>query len=249
MAKSGTYAFNPDLASHIDEAFERCGIDPAELKARHIRSAIRSANLVFNDWQNFGHKQHTLASTTQTLTQGDTSFLLPTGGIDIFHATLKRAGRETEMYPISRSDYNALHDKTLEGRPDRYFVDRGTFASNDVTVFVPASTVFLWQAAENSTDTIQIWYIRKQQDAGEMFNTLDITPAYQEAFACGLAFHLCRKYAPSRRKALKGDYLGENYDEYKNSWPGGAMGRALAEDRDTGDAVLRVRFDRYRGRR
>lgn len=244
MAKSGTYAFNPDLASHIDEAFERCGIDPAELKARHIRSAIRSANLVFGDWQNFGHKQHTLASKTQTLTQGDITFTLPTGGIDIFHATLKREGRETEMYPISRSDYNALHDKVLEGRPDRYFVDRGTFSGD-----APASTVFLWQTPENSTDTIQIWYIRKQQDAGQMNNTLDITPNYQEAFACGLAFHLCRKYAPSRRKALKGDYLGENYDEYKNSWPGGAMGRAIAEDRDTGDAILRVRFDRYRGRR
>ena len=244
MTTSGTFAFNPDLASHIDEAFERCGIDPAELKARHIRSAIRSSNLVFSDWQNFGHKQHTLKSKTQTLTQGDITFTLPTGGIDIFHATLKRDGRETEMYPISRSDYNALHDKTLEGRPDRYFVDRGTFTGD-----TPASTVFLWQAAENATDTIQIWYIQKQEDAGVMSDTLDITPAYQEAFACGLAFHLCRKYAPQRRKQLKGDYLGENYDEYKNSWPGGAMGRAIAEDRDTGDAILRVRFDRYRGRR
>lgn len=237
MTSSATYAFNPKLADHIDEAFERCGIDPAELKARHIRSAIRSANLVFGDWQNFGYKQHTLASRTQTLTAADTSFTLPTGGLDIFHATLKRSGRETEMYPISRSDYNALTNKTAQGRPDRYFVDRGTFLGD-----TPASTVYIYQAAENATDTIELWYIRKQQDAGGLSNTLDITPAYQEAFACGMAFHLCRKYAPSRRRALKGDYLGENYDEYKNSWPGGAMGRALAEDRDTGDAILRVRF-------
>ena len=244
MASSGTFLFNPQLVDHIDEAFERCGIDPADLKARHLRSSIRSANLVFNDWQTFGHKQHTLRFKTQTLTQGDISFILPTGGIDIFHATLKREGRETEMYPISRSDYNALHDKALEGRPDRYFVDRGTFIGD-----APASTVFLWQAAENATDTIQIWYIRKQEDAGLMSNTLDITPAYQEAFACGMAFHLSRKFAPQRRKQLKADYLGENYDEYKNSWPGGAMGRAIAEDRDTGDAILRVRYDRYRGRR
>lgn len=244
MAKSGTYAFNPDLASHIDEAFERCGIDPAELKARHIRSSIRSANLVFSDWQNFGHKQHTLVKITQSITKSDKSFTLPVGGIDIFHATILREGRETEMYPISRSDYNALHDKALEGRPDRYFVDRGSFGGDS-----PKSTVFIWQAAENSTDKFEIWYIRKQQDAGQMNNTLDITSSYQEAFACGMAFHLCRKYAPSRRKALKADYLGENYDEYKNSWPGGAMGRAIAEDRDTGDAILRVRFDRYRGRR
>jgi hypothetical protein len=244
MAVTGTFAFNPQLADHIDEAFERCGVDPADLKARHIRSAIRSANLVFADWQNFGHKQHTLVKHSQTLSVGDESFQLPVGGIDIFHATLKRDGRESEMYPIARSDYNALHDKSLQGRPDRYFVNRGDFTGD-----APRSTVFLWQAAERVTDTIELWYIRKTQDAGDMSNTLDLTSAYQEAFACGMAFHLSRKFAPDSVNRLKGDYLGENYDEYKNSNPGGAMGRAIAEDRDTGDAVLRVRYDRYRGRR
>jgi hypothetical protein len=243
MASSGTYAYDPKLADLTDEAFERCGINPAELKARHVRSAIRSANLVFNDWQNFGYKQHTLEFYSQPLTAADQTFVLPAGGIDIFHATLKRDGRESEMYNISRSDYNALHDKSLTGRPDRYFVDRGSFTG------AVGSTVYLWQAAENSTDTIEIWYVRIQQDAGGLSNELDITPNYREAFASGLAWHLSRKFAPERTKRLKGDYLGENYDEFKNSNPGGAMGRAIAEDRDTGDAVLRVRFDRYRGRR
>ena len=243
MASSGTFAFNPELADHIDEAFERCGIDPSDLKARHFRSAIRSANLVFADWQNFGYKQHTLRFLSQPMTVQDQSFFLPAGGYDIFHATLKRSGRETEMYPISRSDYNAITDKTVRGRPDRYFVDRGSFTP------AAGSEVFIWQAAENSTDTFEIWYMRTQEDAGAPDDTLDITPIYQEAFACGLAFHLCRKYAPQRRRALLADYLGDRYDEYKNSRPAGAMGRALTEDRDTGDAILRVRFDRYRGRR
>ena len=243
MASSGTYAFNPELADHIDEAFERCGIDPSDLKARHIRSAIRSANLVFSDWQTFGSKQHTIAFKSQTMTTADQSFSLPVGGFDIFHATLKRSGRETEMYPISRSDYNAITDKTVKGRPDRYFVDRGSFTP------ATGATVFIWQAAENSTDTFEIWYLRTQEDAGDPSDTLNLPPLYQEAFACGLAFHLCRKYAPQRRRMLRADYLGENYDEFKNSRPAGAMGRALAEDRDTGDAIFRVRFDRYRGRR
>jgi len=245
MATSGTFLFNPQLADQIDEAFERCGIDPADLKARHVRSAVRSANLVFSEWQNFGYKQYALEFVSQAITSvGQTTFQLPVGGLDIFHATLKREGRESEMYPIARSDYNALHDKTLTGRPDRYFVDRGDFVGDD-----PRSTVFLWQAAERTSDTIEMWYIRKQEDAGAPMNTLDMSPNYFEAFASGMAFHLSRKYAPDRRRELKGDYLGENYDEYKNSMPGGSLGLALAEDRDTGDAVLRVRFDRYRGRR
>jgi hypothetical protein len=245
LGTSGTYVFNPELAEHIDEAFERCGIDPADLKARHIRSAVRSANLMLSDWQNFGFKQFTLIKITETFTSvGQQSFTLPTGGVDIFHATLKRDGRESEMYPIARSDYNALHDKALKGRPDRYFVDRSTFIG-----FTPASTVFLWQATENITDTMEIWYISRHMDAGTMANTLKLSSNYQEAFSCAMAYALSRKYAPERTRALKDDYLGENYDEFKNSIPAGAMGRALAEDRDTADAVLRVRFDRYRGRR
>lgn len=242
MTTSGTFTFDPQIIDYIDEAFERCGIDPADLKARHMRSAIRSANLTLSDWQNFGYKQHTLVKITQALTAGTASFTLPAGGLDIFHATLKRDTRESEMYGISRSDYNALHDKTLQGRPDRYFVDRGTFTGAN-----PASTVFLWQAPENSTDTIELWYIRATMDAGDPSATSDMSPNYYEAFACGLAFHLCRKFAPDRRKALKGDYLGEDYDDRANSIPGGAMGRAITEDRDTGDAILRVKFGR-RGR-
>lgn len=244
MATTGTFAFNPKFAEHIDEAFERCGIDPADLKARHIRSAKRSAGLMLKDWQNFGWKQHAIEFVSQPLVAGTNTFTLPVGGVDIFHATLKRDGREVEMYPISRSDYNSLHDKALTGRPDRYFVDRGTFLGD-----APAATVYLWQTPENSTDTMEIYYIRTLEDAGDPMHTLDIPPSYQEAFSAGMAFMLSKKFAPDRAVMLRADYLGANFDEFKNSMPGGALGRALAEDRDTSDAVLRVRFDRFRGRR
>ena len=244
MAKSLTYAFNPTLADQIDEAFESCGIDPAELKARHIRSAIRSSNLMLSDWQNFGSKQFTLGFQSQALTSGTNTFTLPLGGFDIYHATLKRSSNETEMYGISRSDYNSLHSKTLTGRPDRYFVDRSTFIGD-----TPASTVYLWQTPENSTDTIEFWYIRKHQDAGAPSNTLDVSAAYQLAFSFGLAWHLSLKFAPERSEKFRAAYLGKNYAEYRNSSPGGALGRALAEDRDKADAILRVDFRSGRGRR
>jgi len=245
LATTGTYGFDPQLVDYIDEASERCGIDPADLKARHIRSAIRSANLMFSDWQNWGFKQHTLSFQSEVLTSvGQQTFELPIGGIDIFHATLKRDGRESEMYPISRSDYNALHDKTLTGRPDRYFVDRGSYIGTD-----PRSTVYLWQAAENTSDTIELWYVRSHEEVGDPSNTLDINSLWFEAFAAGLAYMLSFKFAPDRTDALKTHYVGRNFDEFKNSIPGGALGRAMGNDRDTGDAVLRVRYDRYRGRR
>lgn len=243
MSTSGLYTFNPNLSEHIDEGFERCGIDPAELKGRHVRSAIRSANLMLADWPTFGYKQFTLAQVSQALVDGTATITLPAGAYDIFHATLKRSGVESEMYPISRSDYNAIHDKTLEGRPDRYFVDKSTFVGS-----APTTTVYLWQTPENSTDTMEIWYMRINEEAGDMQDEPDISIFFQEAFSAGLAFFLSKKYAPEKTRTLKADYVGEGFDEFKNSMPGGALGRALAHDRDTGDAVLRVQFG-ARGRR
>jgi len=243
MAVSGTYGFNPQLADHIDEAFERCGIDPAELKARHIRSATRSANLMLSDWPNFGYKQFTLAFQSTAVVDGTATITLPTGAYDIFHATLKRASVESEMYPISRSDYNAIHDKALEGRPDRYFVDKSSFTGAS-----PTTTVYLWQTPENSTDTMEIWYMRVNQEAGDMQDNPDIGPLYQEAFSAGLAWFLSKKFAPERVDKLREDYVGRNFDEFRNSMPGGALGRALGQDRDTSDAVLRVEWG-GRGRR
>lgn len=244
MAVSATHSFNPQLVDQIDEAFERCGIDPADLKGRHIRSAIRSANLTLTDWQNFGYSEYQLVFATHDVTQGVETFTLPAGGYDIFHATIKRDDGEREVYPISRSDYNALHRKITQGQPDRYFVDRSTFVGAD-----PASTVTLYQTPDRTGDQIRYWYMRKQFDAGDPQNTLDMSPAFYEAFACGLAYHLSRKFAPDRQERLGRDYLGRYYDEPDVSNPGGAMGRALAQNRETSDAVLRVSFDRFRGRR
>jgi len=243
MARSATYGFNPQLADHIDEAFERCGIDPADLKARHIRSATRSANLMLADWQNFGYKQYTLGFVSQPVVSGTATFTLPEGAYDIFHASLRRDSRQSEMYAISRSDYNSLNDQTLTGRPDRYFVDKSTYIDSS-----PTTTVYLWQVPENSTDTIEIWYMRSNQEAGDLQDNPDISPLFQEAFAAGLAFFLSKKFSPEKSKKLRADYLGDNFSEFKNSTPGGSLGRALSNDRDAGDAVLRVRFG-ARGRR
>lgn len=244
MAVTATHAFTPRLVDQIDEAFERCGIDPDDLKARHIRSAIRSANLMSTDWQNFGYSEYQLVFDTFDVTQGVSTFQLPVGGYDIFHATIERDGGEREVYPISRSDYNALHKKDIQGQPDRYFVDRSTFVGAD-----PRATVYLYQSPDRTGDQIRYWYMRKQYDVGDPANTLDMSPAFYEAFAAGLAYHLSRKFAPERTDRLGRDYLGRYYDDQTASAPGGALGRALAQNRETSDAVLRVSYERFRGRR
>lgn len=251
QGRSDTYKFLPDLAQYIDAAFNRCGIDPADLNERHVRTACFESNLMLKDWVNTGYREFSLEQYSLPLVKGQAEYDLPNGGYDIFHAVLKRDGYESEMYPISRSDYNALTKKTNEGRPDRYFVDRSNYTTATAgSNFEPFSKVYLWQTPENSTDTIEMWYMRQAADQDEAFRAPDISPMFANAFADGLAFHLSTIYAPDRRDMLGRAYRGQGYDENLAVYQyGGSFGRAVAADRETADTVLRVRMDHYRGRR
>ncbi|KEZ78309.1 hypothetical protein [Salinisphaera hydrothermalis] len=188
MAGSSDFLFDPKLADMIDEAFERAGIDPADVTLRHINAARRSMNFMFSDWQTHGVSEWAVEKTVRPVTPGMTSFDLPDGGIDILEATLRRSGLDTEMYPISRGDYQAIPKKDLRGLPDRYWVDRNT----------GAPTVYIWQIGENSTDEIHYWYMRRFKDVGSLPDTLDIPSYFYDAFVAGVAARLAVKFAPDR---------------------------------------------------
>lgn len=250
MTTTGTFLFDPEFESLLSEAFERAGVDPADMTTRHTLSAARSAQLMTADWLTRGVKQWTLVKYTLPFVEGQVSYVLPAGAWGIFHATIKNVqGTEREMYPISRSDYNAIHDKTIPGEPDRYFVDSSTFIGAD-----PASTIFVWQspnAQAGNGFTMEMYYIRRIEDVGDpTFNrTLDIPFHWTEAFASGLAYYLSKKFAIDRVPMLLADYLGEDPKKRDSHMPGGALGRAIDADREKAPAVFRPKFDRRYGRR
>lgn len=192
MPSSGEFFFSPTVAEVVDDAFEDCGIDPQSLTARHLRAARRAINREFVDWINRGHHEWLIEKVEHTVSPGEMEFELPEGFLDVTRVTLQREGRETEMYPISRSDYRLLYDKTLRGRPDRYFVAR----LRDVTV------LRYWQAGQNDSDKIIAEGVRRAQDAGAASDQPDIPYRYQDAIACGLAERLALKFAPDRLSIL-----------------------------------------------
>ena len=241
--------WNAGVVRHVEEAFERIGIRPNELVAEHWRSALYSLELLSVDWENYGYNQYQMVFKNEVLVQSDTDFYLPAGGIDIFHAALKYSdGRKREMYPISRSDYNALHNPTEEGEPDRYFVDKSTYVRHTTE---KASRVYLYQVPDASTYSIDMWYIRGQYGDQDGTNALDMSPSFFEAFAAGLAFFLSKKFRWSDERLISRlgvDYLGNRYND-PTAAIGGALGRAMDNNRDSADAHFRVSFDRFRGRR
>lgn len=238
MTILNTYTFSPELAECMDEAFERATIEPKSIGQEHITSALRSIKFMLNaEWSTLGIRQWMVVQGTQTVTDGDASYDLPAGTIDVIGAVLRRSGKDTPMYPMSRGDYLNITDKTIQGRPNQYFVDRR----------YDRCTMYLWQTPENSTDIVVFDYLRQLSDVGGMANTLHMPVQMMEAFICGLTARLCEKF--------KRDLFAEKLKLYRGNDPlnndsiGGALGMAIQENRERADAVFTISNPRYgRGR-
>lgn len=237
MTTSGTYTWGPSVAEIIDEAAERAGLDPDALTVRQQLSARRSLNAIMTHWANIGVHQWTIDQRTLTTTQSTANYTLDSEVLDILDAVLRRDGVDTPMYPIGREDYLNLADKTIEGRPDRFFVDR----KRDIP------EVFLWQTPENSTDVMVYNTIRRFQDIkSDMTQTPDIPARWYEALFAELAARLAQKFTNEQTITTQSGNSVERYDPSR--WL--ALKRdaqeafilARAEDRERSPTVFRVEY-------
>jgi hypothetical protein len=67
------------------------------------------------------------------------------------------------MNQISRSEYAAVPDKTAQGRPSQYFVDK------QIT-----PKIYLYNAPENSTDVLYVNRIMRMDDVDASTNTVQM---------------------------------------------------------------------------
>lgn len=189
MATSGTYLFNPQLAALTDEAFERCRVDPAQITIRHILSARRSMQFMLADWATEDYHEFRIEQLSFMVTQGTATYTdpdVPARLIDILDAVLRRDGVDTPIEFMSRSELLDIPEKTTEGRPDRWFIDKG----------LDQLTVTFWPVPENSTDQVFFNAVRRFTDSDTAADTQDVPYYMYDAFAAGLAARLGEKYAP-----------------------------------------------------
>tara|TARA_R100000734_G_C3301421_1_gene92007 strand:- start:44 stop:712 length:669 start_codon:yes stop_codon:yes gene_type:complete len=197
MTTSGSRDFNLDVGEIIEEAYERCGL---EVRTGYdARTARRSLNLMFAEWANRGLNLWTVKSETLSLTQGTSSYTFTSDDIvDILEVTLRRDGTDFDLQRISRGEYATIPNKTTQGRPSQYYFDRQI-----------APIINLWSVPENSTDTIEYYYVRRIQDADALTNTTDMPFRFFPCMVAGLAYYLSLKRAPERIQILKTVYEEE----------------------------------------
>jgi len=200
MATSGNFIFNPDLAEMVDEALERCRIDPAKITSRHILSARRSMRFMLADWATKDYHDFRIQRQSFTLVESQSEYVagvdfdLDVGGVailDILSVVLRRNGVDTPVEFMSRKELLNIPEKDIEGRPDRVFVDKGR----------DGITLTLWTVPENSTDELHFDAVMKFEDSDTAADNADIPWYMYDAFAYGLAFRLAEKYAPPELEA------------------------------------------------
>jgi len=192
MATSGTYLWSPELAECIDEAFERCRVDPSTVDISHVISARRSINLMLVEWAAEDQQDFRIDRITVPLVLGTQTYTVDPSVdgriIDLNMVSLRRSSVDTTLTPMGRDEWLDIPTKTTQGRPAQYFIDK---RQNSITIS-------LWPVPENSTDTLIIDAMRKYADAGGSLNTPDIPYYMREAFCAGLALKLGEKFAPEQ---------------------------------------------------
>lgn len=220
MATSGNKNFELDVSEYIEEAFERCGL---EVRTGYdLKTARRSLNLLLADWANRGLNQWTIKQRSLTVAQADGEYDLGTDVIDVLSVVVRRAGTDYSLERLSRDDFLTIPNKSTQGRPSQFFLDRQLNPN-----------LKIWPVPENSTDVIYYDALTRIDDADDYTNTMDMPFRFYPCLAAGLAYYIALKRAPNRVQMLKAIYEEE-------------FERAATEDRDRSSFNVVPQYEYYR---
>ena len=220
---SGTAVFDKNFSIDeiIEEAYERIGMQPNA--GFNLKSARRSLNIMFQEWANRGLHYWEVANNSLTLVDGQSEYTMYRstsdgtsdatavyGVDDILEASYRNSSSvDFPLTKINRSAYQALSNKTDEGTPTQYFVQRFI---DKVTI-----TLYLTPGSTEAGNTINYYYVKRIQDVGNYTNATDVPYRFVPCMVSGLSYYLSQKFAPQRTQELKLLYEDE-------------LQRALAED-------------------
>jgi hypothetical protein len=194
---SGTTSFTLTLDDLIEEAFQRCMISSTR-QGYDLREARTSLNILLAEWGNRGVHLWKVKSYTQALTQGTATYSAPSDASDILEVVFRNGSTDTSMTKISRSEYINIPNKTSQGTPSQYYIDRQ---------YVP--TITLYQTPDTTGTEIFYYYVGIIEDAGAYTNNPDVYYNFIPCLTSGLAYYLSMKKRPELTQQLKLIYEDE----------------------------------------
>ena len=228
---SGTATFEKgfSISDIVEEAYERIGIQG--VSGYQLKGARRSLNIMFQEWANRGLHYWEVGNNSITLVDGQSTYTIYRstadgtsdataiyGVDDILEASYRNASSvDTPLTKINRSTYQALANKTSEGTPSQYFVQRFI---DKITI-----TLYLTPGSTEAGNFLNFYYVNRIQDAGAYTNDVDVPYRFIPCMIAGLAYYLGVKFAPERVQMLKMLYEDE-------------LNRALTEDGSSSSSFI-----------
>jgi hypothetical protein len=209
--------FNPPIDDIIEEAFERTNIKGTRT-GYQLRSARRSLNIMFQEWENRGVHlwKVKLAKVPLILGQAEYSFAtdsinFPSDMSEILEAYYRNNTTTTNpadiaLTQISRSAYNATPNKLTQGTPSQFYVERKINPS----IFIyatPSSSVS--STTTPSSHQFCFYYLSKIENPGAYTNVSDVVNRFYPCMMSGLAYYLSMKFSPERTLDLERVYESE----------------------------------------
>ena len=198
MATTGTFTFSPSLGELVINAYSRCGVRRTELTTQHMADARFEANLMMSDWCADGINLWEVQSATIPLIQGQTEYSIPGNVVFILdtYITTTYGGSSTDriIFPISRSDYVSIADKSNQGTPTSFWFDR-----------LISPNLYLWPTPDQTGYyTLTYYYMRQAMDSKLANGAQPEVPWwYIDAFSWGLTERLAHTYAPDKVPMLE----------------------------------------------
>ena len=214
---SETTSFNPQIDEIIEEAYERTGVLGTRT-GYQLRSARRSLNILFQEWQNRGVHlwKVELAKVPLVLGQDEYSYATDTTNfpnditsvLEAFYRNNSNTAAPVDiaLTQISRSQYNATPNKLTQGTPSQYYVDRKINPSIYLYA-TPSSSVS--STTTPSSFQFCFYYLAKIQDVGSYNYTSDVVNRFFPCMISGLAYYLSQKVSPERSGELERRYESE----------------------------------------
>ena len=209
--------FNPPIDDIIEEAFERTNIRGTRT-GYQIRSARRSLNIMFKEWENRGVHLWKVKLAEIPLIEGQAEYSYATDTINfpndlsqILEATYRNNTtttnpQDTTLTQISRSQYSATPNKLTQGTPSQYYIDRKISPSIFLYATPNASTS---STTTPSSHQFCFYYMAQIDNPGSYTNTSDVVDRFYPCMMSGLAYYLSMKYSPARTPELERIYESE----------------------------------------
>ena len=212
-----TNKFNPPIDDIIEEAFERTNIKGTRT-GYQLRSARRSLNIMFQEWENRGVHLWKVKLAEVPLILGQAEYSYSTDSVNFpndmsqmleaFYRnnTTTTNPQDISLTQISRSVYNATPNKLVQSTPSQFYVERKINPS----VFLyatPSSSV-----SSTTTPTSHqfcFYYLSKIENPGGYTNVSDVVNRFYPCMMSGLAYYLSMKFSPERTLDLERIYESE----------------------------------------